>query len=305
MSKKITTAEQYRKLFERKINKKLWERVTKLSKGTTENKISAVNIIFKEHYKLPEECIQIAKELAEKSQPLKIRIQIANNMVKYPNVPFGMYSSLVTILSESNNLKINKILTKTPIFEMSKNIQKSLLNFNISNILPTFLESIQGFYGLIDWERFRKAHRASMVKILDTVKDDRTTAILGQILAEFWLDVFIKNIFHNSNEILDFSFDKKRKILFGLNFLKPTTNNDLKKLDDIRAEYAHNFIANQKNVLKHLEKMDCYKNMKFGKNSKNNNRIKKCAVKLVLDMMDLEERFIIDIKKKEKPKNQK
>ena len=302
MSKKISTAEQIKQDTKRKINKNLWAKVSKLSIGTIENKISAVNIIFKDHYKLPEKCIQIAKELADKRQPLKVRVQIAKNMIKYTSIPVGMYRPLFRILQEDKNQKIIKILTKTPLFEFAKNFQYSIFNNTMLNFLPTFLESIKNFYNVIDWEHFKKSHRISMVKILGNVKDDRTTAILGQILAEFWLDVFIKNIFHNSKEILDFGFDKKRKILFGLKVLKSTTNNDLKKLDDIRGEYAHNFVADPKKVLGHLEKMDCYKNMKFGKNSKNNNRIKKCTIKLVSDMMDLEERFIIDVKKKEKPK---
>lgn len=265
----------------------------KLSKGTTKDKISAVDKIFKKHYSLPEESIKISKDLANKKQPQKVRLQIARNLVKYQNIPFGMYQSLFEIISKTGNEEINKIISKTPILELSQKLE--------SIIVPMF-KQLSDFAKKLDWEKFRKAYHISMIRDLKAVKDDRITAILSQVLSEYWLDVFIKNLFQNSQELLKFSFDNKRKVLFGLKVLKPTTNNDLKKLDDIRAEYAHNFVVDDKKVLEHLKKMDCYKNMKFGKNSKNNNRIKKCAIKLVMDLMDIEEKFVIEVNKKKKNK---
>lgn len=131
-----------------------------------------------------------------------------------------------------------------------------------------------------------------MIDVLSSSKDDRITAILGNALADYWLNILIKNKFHNSKEISQFDFDKKRKILYGLQLLKSTTNNDLNRLNDIRNEYAHNFFVKDNKILTHLKKMNCYKQMKFGKNSKNNDKIKKCTRKLVSDLMDIEEKII-------------
>lgn len=289
--KKITTIKEYRKLFARKIKPDLWKKVQKLAKGTPKNKISAINTIFKEHYSLPEDCIKISITLANKSQPLDVRLQIARNLVKYPNTPFGMYSSLFEILSKSNDENINKILEKTSYFKTSQKFYR---------IISPLLKQISNFTKRIDWTQFKKAYHVSMLRDLNAVKDDRITAILSQVLAEYWLNLFIKNSFQNPKELSKLSFDNKRKILYGLQILKPTTNNDLKKLDDIRGEYAHNFIVDEKKVLQFLKQMDCYKQFKFGKNSKNNNRIKKCAISIILDLMDIEEHFIIEINKKKK-----
>ena len=290
-NEKISSIKNNRKLFERKTDSELWTKVKNLSKGTITNKISAADIIFKNYYRLPEESIEIPKQLADKKQPLKIRLHIAENLIEYPNIPSGMHETLLQILSVNNNDQITKIISKSSLVELSRQFQNDLL---------PFVKQIRDIVKNIDWVKFQKMYHVSMIQNLNAVKDDRTTAILSQVLAEYWLNMFMKSFFQNSQELLKLSFDNKRKILFGLKILKPTTNNDLKKLDDIRSEYAHNFKVDDKKILKILEKMDCYKNIKFRKNSKNNNRIKRCAIKLILDLMDTEKEFIIKVLKKKK-----
>lgn len=281
---KTSTAEQYKKYLSRNVDQILWEKTKKLSKGTTKDRISAVNIIFKNHYSLPKECILISKKLSYKNQPLKVRLQIAHNLNKYMNVPFEMFNSVTSNLQEDNNKELINILVENPIY-------KTTLKFQ--NIFSPIIKKISNnFISLIDWKKFRKAYEFSMLKSVNRGKNGRNTAILGQVLAEYWLDKLIKNIFQNSKKISDFGFDKKRKILFGLNVLNSNTDNDLKKLDDIRSEYAHNFVVNNEKVLNSLEKMNCYKNMKFRKNSKNDFKVKKCIIKLILDLMDIEEKYV-------------
>lgn len=294
MAEKITTAKEYRKSIRRKINAELWKKVKKLSRGMATDKISAIDEIFKKHYTLPEECIKIAEKLSYKKQPLKVRLQVAKNLVKYENIPFRMHLSILEILAKSNDDEINKIIKKLSLFPMFEELEK------FASLITPAINRVRELVENIDWEKFKKAHHNSMVKDLDAVKDERITAILGQVLAEYWLNMLIKSMFQNSQELLKLSFDNKRKILYGLKILKSTTNNDLKKLDDIRDEYAHNFEVDCNKVLKCLKEMDCYNNMEFDEKSEDNDRIKKCAIKLVRDLMDIEETFIIEVNKKKK-----
>lgn len=201
--------------------------------------------------------------------------------------------------------KLNLAITRST-FSLNSTIARTLAQISLISF-PNIARLFSGLHPLlniissIDWQKFEKSYRLSMIASLNSVKDARITSILGQVLAEYWLDVFVKMLFQNSKEIQELSYDTKRKILFGLRIIDSNLNNDLKRLDDIRGEYGHNFVVDEKKILKLLEKINCYKKMKFGKNSKLNNRIKKCSIQIVSDLMDIESKFIIEIKKIKKP----
>jgi hypothetical protein len=98
----------------RNTDKKLWEQVQEYA-SSDKNKIKAVQIIFSQHYQLPEECIKLIKKLAHKEQPKGVRIQIAKNLGQVENIPFGMYTDLVSILSNDPELEIKEAIVKTQL----------------------------------------------------------------------------------------------------------------------------------------------------------------------------------------------
>ena len=305
---KNSTANQIRKLSERKINEKLWIKTKKLANGDTKEKISAVESLFKEHYSLPEECIQIAIKLTAECQPLNVRTEIAKNLMEHQNIPYRMHADISQILVESDNPDILNIINNPFEFkwyEDLKAIMKALdfqiRRFSKSVTFSTTLNSqIRELMKLFEGNKFQKTQFNAMLSVLHSSKEARITAILGQVLAECWLGRLVKIKFNNSEKISKSGFDKNRKILQGLNVLKPTTNGDLIRLNKIRIEYAHKFVVNDNTILTYLEKMNCYKQMKFNKKSKNNDRIKKCAIKLVRILMDVENELLL---KKTMPNN--
>lgn len=196
-------------------------------------------------------------------------------------------------------------------------MQKKLLPLqNFMTAYTNIFSSINKMMKQIDWGKFEKRYRLSMIEDFSKVKDARITAILGQVLAEFWLNIFIKTLFSNSKQIQEMSFDTKRKILVGLGIIDSGLSNDLKVLDDIRAEYAHNFIIKKDNVLKLLKKINRYNNLvkskKLTNRNGNNVRIRETAKKIISDLMNIEEKYVIEIQKitkaqkaKKENKNQK
>ena len=297
---KHSTANQIKKLIERKIDKNLWRKTKKLANGNTKEKIFAVKLLFKEHYSLPEECIETAIKLAAEFQPLNVRTEIAKNLMEYQNIPYGMYEGVFRILVESGNPDILNIIRNSSEFKWYKELKSDLevLNSRVRKLsIPVAISTTLNSrtwkdIKSIDAGIFRKIHFIAMLGVLNSSKDDRSTAILGQILTEYWLDTIIKTEFHNPKEILKFDFNKKLKILYGLNMLKSTTRDDLSRLNQIRVKYAHDFSVEDNEILDCLEKMNCYKQIKFNKKSKNNDRIKKCAIRLATDLTHVEKRVI-------------
>jgi len=203
------------------------------------------------------------------------------------------------------NFKLNPTLKS--ISELNKNIQKTyspllLFSQSLQKQFSPFYKTINS----IDWKSFEKAYRLSMIKEFSGLRDERITAILGQVLSEFWLNLFIKTLFSNSKKIQEMSFDNKRKILEGLGIINGGLSSDLKLLDDIRAEYAHNFNADKDKVLKILDKINRYKNLiknkKLKTNNGNNVRIRKTALEIIKDLMDIEEKYVIEVQKITKTK---
>ena len=179
----------------------------------------------------------------------------------------------------------------------------------ISSFYQKQLSIFSEIFKNIDWGKFERAYRTSMVREFAKLRDERVTAILGQVLTEFWLNLFIKTLFSNSKQIQEMRFDTKRKILAGLRVINSGINSDLKLLADIRAEYAHNFVVDKKKVLKILGKMNRYKNLvrnkKLSKRNGNNVRIRKTALQLLFDLIDIEEKYVIEVQKISKAQKNK
>ena len=147
-----------------------------------------------------------------------------------------MYADTFQILVESDNSDILNIIKNSSEFKWREDFKAGLeaLNLQVRRLSKPIAVSMamnsrmQELMKSVDWNNFRKMQFSAMLNVLSSSKDDRITAILGQVLTEYWLDRLVKIKFQNSKEISKFGFDKKREILHGLNVLKPTTNNDLK-----------------------------------------------------------------------------
>ncbi|NDF25795.1 MAG: hypothetical protein EB149_07440, partial [Thaumarchaeota archaeon] len=177
---------------------------------------------------------------------------VMNAMMNLQNSPFMVAARN---LQTSPIMNLARNLQNSPLIAATRDLQKSMIP--ISN----FVQQIAKLNTTIDLSVFRKIYHQSMIRELNAVKDERITAILGQVLTEYWLNIFIQNLFSNHSEIQRMSFDNKRKILFGLGVINSNLNNDLKRLDDVRAEYAHNFVTDKKKILGHLEKMNAYREL--------------------------------------------
>ncbi|NDF27690.1 MAG: hypothetical protein EB153_09125, partial [Nitrosopumilaceae archaeon] len=92
-------------------------------------------------------------------------------------------------------------MTDTPTVKDVDSLQttiKNLQNLQKSMIpISNFVQQIAKLNTTIDLSVFRKIYHQSMIRELNAVKDERITAILGQVLTEYWLNIFIQNLFSN------------------------------------------------------------------------------------------------------------
>ncbi len=82
-------------------------------------------------------------------------------------------------------------------------------------------------------------------EFLDKTVDDtelldyRSKVIVSHIWIEVLMECIIIKKFKNHEDINEFGFSKKREILFGLGIINEDMNHELKILNKIRAEFAH------------------------------------------------------------------
>jgi len=69
--------------------------------------------------------------------------------------------------------------------------------------------------------------------------DLRANILVSHLWIELLLECIIIKKFKNHEDIIEFDFSKKRKILFGLGIFNEDMNHDLKILNQIRVEFAH------------------------------------------------------------------
>ena len=164
-----------------KLTKIYGKKPRKLANGDTKEKISAVKLLFKKHYSLPEECIQIAIKLAAEPQPLNVRTEIAKNLMKYQNIPYGMYTDVFQILVESDNSDILNIIKNSSEFKWHEKIKLDFeaLNLRMRKLsIPSTAHTIWNLQmkkltKSSDWNIFQKIHLGTMLGVLSSSKDDR------------------------------------------------------------------------------------------------------------------------------------
>ena len=106
-----------------------------------------------------------------------------------------------------------------------------------------------------------------LAEIRDEVSTDdlRTNILLSHLWAERFMEGIIIKKFKNHTEINQFDFSRKRKILFGLGIINNDWNQDLKILNYIRVEYAHEIQPNKEIAIKLIKKFKSYPDIKISK----------------------------------------
>lgn len=69
--------------------------------------------------------------------------------------------------------------------------------------------------------------------------DNRSKVLVSHIWIELLMECIIIKKFKNHEDLIDFDFSKKQKILFGLGILDEDMNHELKILNQIRNVFAH------------------------------------------------------------------
>jgi len=69
--------------------------------------------------------------------------------------------------------------------------------------------------------------------------DYRSKVLVSHMWIEILLECIIVKKFKNHEDLMDFDFFKKQKILFGLGIIKEDMNHELKILNKIRNTFAH------------------------------------------------------------------
>ena len=69
--------------------------------------------------------------------------------------------------------------------------------------------------------------------------DYRSKVLISHIWLELLMECIIIKKFQNHEDIIDFDFSKKQKILFGLGILSEDMNHELKIFNQIRNVFAH------------------------------------------------------------------
>jgi hypothetical protein len=96
--------------YERKVDDELWKRVVTLATGPEVERLTAIDILLKKHYSLPEQAVKLLKELS-KDKALAVRLKIANDLSKKEseNIPYILYTDLIGLLRNDQNSEIKAI----------------------------------------------------------------------------------------------------------------------------------------------------------------------------------------------------
>ena len=120
-------------------------------------------------------------------------------------------------------------------------------------------------------ELFKKYTAIEYLEITDAetlaALDYRSKVIVAHIRIELFLECIIIKKFKNHDDISEFGFSKKREILFGLGIIDESINHDLKILNKIRAEFAHQLNPIQGKTTNLIKKFKMYPKDKTNKKS--------------------------------------
>ena len=125
------------RLYRREIDTALWKEVQELAKGSEEERMKCIKIIFDNYYQLPEEVNNLMKELVLPNQPEQLRIAVAKRLSEKPHISFGLYSNLIEILAKDTSPQVKSVIDvelkrmqelMKPIIEMAKKYQEQMTN---------------------------------------------------------------------------------------------------------------------------------------------------------------------------------
>ena len=95
--------------------------------------------------------------------------------------------------------------------------------------------------------------------------DYRSKMLVSHLWIELLMECIIIKKFKNHEDIIEFDFSKKRKILFGLGIINEDMNHELKILNQIRVEFAHELYPLQEKVPNLIKKFKMYPKNKTNK----------------------------------------
>lgn len=124
----------------REVDEVLWKQVTAKAKGSEIDKNKAVEILFKQHYKLPEESTQLLKKLADAQETRSVRLNISRRLAEKESekLPYHLYNDLLTILRDDPDVEIKKVADRLyeekvePIFKKLNSIYSSYTSLSKS-----------------------------------------------------------------------------------------------------------------------------------------------------------------------------
>jgi len=97
--------------------------------------------------------------------------------------------------------------------------------------------------------------------------DYRSKVLVSHLWVEQLMEYIIIKKFKNYEDITDFDFSRKRKILFGLGIINEDMNHELKILNQIRVEFAHKIYPLQEKVPNLIKKFKMYTKLHTNKNA--------------------------------------
>ncbi len=163
----------------RNLDSELWDKVQQLSQKDN-GKNEAIDIIFKQQYKLPEDNITLIKKLAEKEQPNNVRLHIAKNLEKHDDItknlekydiPYGMYVDLFKILSKNSDPMIKKCLENTSIYKLNKSLLDGFKKIQSSTLVNSLKLLSQKYNEITKTvQSFSKVQNTEMIKQIAEIR---------------------------------------------------------------------------------------------------------------------------------------
>ena len=95
--------------------------------------------------------------------------------------------------------------------------------------------------------------------------DYRSKVLISHSWIELLMECIIIKKFKNHEDIIEFDFSRKRKILFGLGIINEDINHELKILNQIRVEFAHELYPLQGKLPNLIKKFKMYPQNKTNK----------------------------------------
>lgn len=190
---KIATIESL--IPKRQIDNALWKSVLTKARGSENDKLDAIGILFKNHYSLPEESADLLKKLCSPEEPQIIRLRIATSLTEKENekLPYGLYLDLISILRYDSDAKVKEISNKLykEKFEGIVKIMKAYSDMN-----KRMVERLQFAFSSTETLSRQLSELYEKTRIITIPRLDIPPAGLLQMaeLAQQWNSVFSKQL---------------------------------------------------------------------------------------------------------------